>query len=259
MDRILIIGAGAMGSAIARGLARTGVATGIYNRSAQRLKALDDVEGLQRFSDLGKAVEEMMPDLVIVALPAEASRRTIESLSKISGPGKACAATLSPMISLADMQAMIPGRNVARIMPNIGITKGESMTFICAAGPSGEKAGEKIAALFRTMGDAVLIPEHEMGAVTALASCGTAYALRYIRACMQAGVQMGLEAPDACRYTLQTLRGACALLADGNSHPEAEIDKVCTPGGLTIRGVNALDRGGFSAATIGAILESFKS
>lgn len=244
-----------MGSAIARGLDAAGHNVAVYNRSEERLGRLADVKAIARHTDLEAAFSDSKPSLVILALPLKPLEGLIDTVAALSSPGTIIA-SLSPMTPLAYLREHCPGMHAMRLMPNIGITKGESMTFICTDCPKTE--ADACVDLFKTMGDACLIPEDEMAAVTALASCGTAYALRYIRACMQAGVQMGLEPGDACRYTLQTLRGACALLEGGKIHPEAEIDKVCTPGGLTIKGLNTLDHNGFSSAVINAILASFK-
>ena len=254
MKTILVIGAGAMGSAIVRGLASAGYRTGVFNRSRRRLDSLSSLTGISIFTDLGEAFTTMKPDLAVCALPVGAIPEIAATASRLAPEGTAIA-SLSPMTTLANLRELFPGREVMRIMPNTGITKGESMTFICS---DNEIIAAEAATLFGNMGDAAIIPEKEMGAVTALASCGTAFALRYIRACMQAGVQMGLEPADACRYTLRTLRGACALLDSGDTHPEAEIDKVCTPGGLTVKGLNTLDCEGFSAAVIKAVTASFK-
>lgn len=256
MNNILIIGAGAMGSAIARGAASAGYTTGVFNRSSPHLDRLSDISGISLYTDLPMALEALEPDIVIMALPLEAIPGTCTVIDK-GYSHNGIVASLSPMTTLKQLQELLPRHNVMRIMPNIGITKGESMTFICA---ENDNAGARnVVELFRTMGDAVFIPERMLGAVTSLASCGIAYALRYVRACMQAGVELGLEADDACRYTLRTIQGACALLAGGSSHPEAEIDKVCTPGGLTIKGVNTLDSEGFTNAVIKAILASYKA
>lgn len=251
MNNILIIGAGAMGSAIARGLARAGKKVTIWNRSEERLASLMNIDGLTCSWDLNSVLADDSYDLIILALPRGAVQEMCGAVA-----GLAPVASLSPMTTLESLRTMCKEKNaVLRIMPNIGITHGQSMTFIC--GSDNSVTGDAVE-LFTTLGDAALIPESQFPAVTALASCGTAYALRYIRACMQAGVQMGLEADEACRYTLQTLRGACAMLEDGRVHPEAALDRVCTPGGLTIRGVNTLDEKGFSTAVISAILASEK-
>ena len=251
---ILIIGAGAMGSAIARGLARAGRPVCVCNRSEGRLAKFAGIEHISTTTDLSEALASA-PALIILALPFEPLKATLPRVRDFAH-NSAAVASLSPFTSLGMLAEELPGHPVFRIMPNIGITRGQSMTFVCSSAPGPD--ADAVVSLFKSMGDAALIPESEMGAVTALASCGIAYALRYIRASMQAGVTMGLEPADACRYTLQTLRGACALLADGQTHPEAEIDKVCTPGGLTVKGVDTLDFEGFSSALIKAVLASYK-
>ena len=104
--------------------------------------------------------------------------------------------------------------------------------------------------IFQELGDAMLVEERLMGAGMALASCGIAYAMRYIRAATEGGVELGMYARDAQRIVQQTLRGAVELLEATGGHPEEEIDKVTTPGGITIRGLNAMEQNGFSNSVI---------
>ena len=101
----------------------------------------------------------------------------------------------------------------------------------------------------------LLIEERLLPAGTALASCGIAYAMRYVRASMEGGVQLGFKAGAARDIVLQTVKGAVALLQDSGGHPEAEIDKVTTPGGLTIRGLNAMERAGFTNAVVCGLVD----
>ena len=96
----------------------------------------------------------------------------------------------------------------------------------------------------------MLVEERLMNAATALASCGIAYALRYVRAATEGGVELGFRADQAQHIVAQTLRGAAALLDGDGATAEAEIDKVTTPGGLTIRGLNAMEEAGFTASVI---------
>jgi pyrroline-5-carboxylate reductase len=109
-------------------------------------------------------------------------------------------------------------------------------------------------AILRELGDAMLVEERLMNAGMVLASCGIAYALRYIRAASEGGVQLGFRAAEAQHIVAQTLRGAASLLERPNAHPEAEIDRVTTPGGLTIRGLNAMEQAGFTNAVIRGLL-----
>ena len=97
------------------------------------------------------------------------------------------------------------------------------------------------------------IPESQMGATTALTSCGIAYVLKYIQAAMQAGIEMGVCPKDAQKMVAQSVKGAAELILNNDTHPSVEIDKVTTPGGITIKGINELDHAGFTSAVIKAI------
>ena len=108
------------------------------------------------------------------------------------------------------------------------------------------------------MGLALLLPEEKMAAATAMTSCGIAYALRYIRAAMEGGVELGFRADDAKHIVMQTLRGAVDILEKNNTHPEVEIYRVTTPGGLTIKGLNAMEATGFTHSVIEGLRASTK-
>ena len=117
----------------------------------------------------------------------------------------------------------------------------------------------QLLAVFKELGDAMLVEERLMNAGMALASCGIAYVMRYVRAATEGGVELGFYAKDAQRIIMQTMKGAVELLAAGGAHPEAEIDKVTTPGGLTIRGLNAMEEAGFTTSVIKGLRASVKS
>ncbi len=106
------------------------------------------------------------------------------------------------------------------------------------------------------MGLAMIISESQMGAATALTSCGIAYVLKYIHAAVEAGVEMGIYPKDAQKMVAQSVKGAAELLLQNDTHPAIEIDKVTTPGGLTIKGLNELEHAGFSSAIIRAMKAS---
>jgi pyrroline-5-carboxylate reductase len=109
---------------------------------------------------------------------------------------------------------------------------------------------DAMVAIFSELGEVMVVEESQIGAATSLASCGIAYALRYIRAAMEGGVELGIRADDAKHIVMQTLRGAVDVLAANGTHPEAEIDRVTTPGGLTIKGLNAMEAAGFTHSVI---------
>lgn len=135
------------------------------------------------------------------------------------------------------------------VIPNTAIEVGESMTFISNVSAC-DKDVECLKVLFDTVGTAMVVEERLLSAGTALASCGIAYAFRYVRAAAEGGVELGFYAHDAVKIVSQTVKGAASILAEHNSHPEAEIDKVTTPGGITIKGLNAMEEAGFTNAVI---------
>ena len=135
-----------------------------------------------------------------------------------------------------------------RMIPNLAIAYGESMTFLAQRGASAEQVAA-VSELFCLVGDVMMIEERQMGACTALSSCGIAYVMRYIRAATEGGVELGLY-PDQA--------GAVALLKATGHHPEVEIDRVTTPGGITIKGLNAMEANGFTNAVIAGIKASNK-
>ena len=135
------------------------------------------------------------------------------------------------------------------IIPNTAIAVRQSMTFIACKNTTPEM-DQEVLAIFRELGEAMIVEERLIGAGMALASCGIAYAMRYIRAATEGGVELGMYARDAQHIVEQTLQGAVALLRANQSHPEAEIDRVTTPGGITIRGLNAMEENGFTNSVI---------
>ena len=104
--------------------------------------------------------------------------------------------------------------------------------------------------VFNDLGKALFVEERLLGMGTAMAGCGIAYAMRYVRAAMEGGVELGFKADLSRDIVLQTVKGAVALLEATGHHPEAEIDKVTTPGGLTIKGLNEMEHAGFTSAVV---------
>lgn len=136
-----------------------------------------------------------------------------------------------------------------RIVPNTAVSVREGVTFITALNASPEQR-QLMVSLFEPLGMVMEIPKEQIPAATALASCGIAFALRYARAAMEGGVEMGIAPATGQRMIAQTLIGAAALLLQPGSHPETEIDRVTTPGGITIRGLNTMEALGFTRAVI---------
>jgi pyrroline-5-carboxylate reductase len=136
------------------------------------------------------------------------------------------------------------------VIPNIAIAQLASMTFVAPAVATESQHTERVKELFDTMGQTIITDEQHLAAGTTLASCGIAYAMRYIRAAAEGGVELGFRADDAKKIVMQTMKGAVELLEASGLHPEAAIDLVTTPGGVTIKGLNEMEHAGFTSAVI---------
>ena len=160
-------------------------------------------------------------------------------------------------VSLKDLRETLNNDVILfRAMPNTAIAIKESMTCIATENAS-DKEKEIIKKLFSVLGETLFIEDELMGAATVLAASGIAFAMRYVRASMQAGIEIGFESEDAQKIASQTIKGAVSLLLKNNSHPESEIDKVTTPLGITITGLNTMEQNGFSAALTQGIKASY--
>ena len=138
---------------------------------------------------------------------------------------------------------------IFRVIPNIAIEVKSSMTFVSAYNASQEQI-DLVMSIYNELGHALFIEERLMAAGTSLASSGIAFALRYVRAAVEGGIELGFYPREAQDIVINTIRGAITLLSENKSNPESEIDKVTTPGGTTIRGLNEMELSGFTSAVI---------
>lgn len=136
------------------------------------------------------------------------------------------------------------------VIPNIAIAEMSSMTFIVPCGFVAQEHIDLVTRIFDEMGDTLITDENHLAAGTTLASCGIAYAMRYIRAASEGGVELGFKADHAKEIVMQTMKGAVDLLQATGMHPEQAIDLVATPSGVTIKGLNEMEHAGFTSAVI---------
>lgn len=255
--KVAIIGAGNMGSAIARGLAKgTIIPAGditVSNPSPGKLEKLKaEFPAMSVTRDNREAATEA--DMIIFAVKPWLMKPVMEALELTSRQILVSVAAGIPFEELARYAGN--GETVLfRVIPNTAISEMESMTLI--AGRNATREQEQLMLdIFSQMGLAMLIPEEKIAATTAMTSCGIAYALKYIQAAMQAGIELGIYPKDGMRMVAQSLKGAAELILNNDTHPAVEIDKVCTPGGITIKGINELEHEGFTSAVIKAIKAS---
>lgn len=159
-------------------------------------------------------------------------------------------------ITIEDIvQATGEGFGIYRAMPNTAASVNESMTALSSNEDPLER-GSLVTNIFNGLGTTIRIDESLMDAATILGACGIAYVLRFMRAMIQGGIEVGFDAKTATQIVSQTMKGASELILQNGSHPEQEIDKVTTPKGCTIVGLNEMEHAGFSSALIKGIVAS---
>ena len=255
--KIAILGAGNMGGAIARGLAKGSLVRvediRVSNPSPGKLEVLKaEFPDMQVTADNSEAVAGA--DIVVLAVKPWLVG---EVLNKLQLKETQMLISIAAGIKLGDLWQLLgqKGNPLFRVIPNTAISEMQSMTLVSCSQASQEQI-QLVLDIFSEMGLAMLIPEEKMAAATAMTSCGIAYALKYIQAAMQAGIELGVRPKDGMRMVAQSLKGAAELILANDTHPSVEIDKVCTPGGLTIKGINQLEHDGFTSALINAIKAS---
>ena len=246
-----------MGGAIAKGLVASGkIATSnitITRHKVELLSALKD-KGVNVTSDNSAAVRNA--DIVIFAVKPWLMADVVSSV-KSDIKAKALVISVASGVSLQQIETLVGrGESLVRVMPNTAAEVGESVTAICLQNTSAEEQ-QLVEEIFTPMGLTIVTDEGHMAAITALASCGIAHALRFIRAMMESGIEMGLTSRQSADIAAQTAKGAAELILRNQSHPEVEVDKVCTPAGVTITGINAMEHAGFTSAVIKGILASY--
>jgi pyrroline-5-carboxylate reductase len=258
-QKIAIIGGGNLGTAIAEGLIGSGFCTAesitITKRNTATLQAFA-AKGFSVHSDNKKAVAES--DVIILAVKPYNYATILEEIKADLHPEKHMLISVITGVWLNHLQEAVGMQMpLFRAMPNTAIAIRESITCLCHSGATTQQA-DYVKILFDQLGKTVTIDEQLMDAATVLGACGTAFAMRYIRANIQGGIEIGFDANTASLIVAQTVKGAAQLLLETGSHPEKEIDKVTTPKGCTIAGLNEMEHQGFSSSMIKGISASYQ-
>ncbi len=255
--QVAIIGTGNIGRAMALGLADAGRFQPseiiLTRRSVDRLEDLKQ-RGFLIQADNRDAVQRA--DLVVIAVEPHNLDELLQEIAPDLDPERHLLVSVVSGAEIAAIQHQI-GKHlpIARAMPNTGIALGRSMTCL-AMNTDDEQIRENVVSLFECVGRTLIIGEEMMTPATALCACGIAFFLRAIRAAAQGGIEIGFHADDALRMAAQTALGAAKLVLERPEHPEREIDRVTTPRGCTISGLNELEHQGFSSALIKGITTS---
>lgn len=222
---------------------------------------------LARFEELGASVTTdnktaiAGADIITIAVKPKVVKIVAEEIKAVVDSGSQVIVNMAASVSIAqlsqwlDVDGKAPA--IVQALPNIGIAEQASMTFLSHDARSAACLG-KVEEVFNSVGSTLVVDESLLSSGTALSGCGIAYVMRFVRAASEAGVELGFKASDAKDIVLQTMQGAINLLKANGSNPEAEIDKVTTPGGMTIRGLNAMEQAGFTNAVIQGFKGSLK-
>ncbi len=255
--KISILGGGNLGSSIATGLLNAKIIEPQnLTVTRRRLHLIENFaeKGVITIDDNTKAIKDA--DLIILAVKPHQVFSILEEISTKLDGGKQVVVSVITGISLKQLQDALPGIPVVRAMPNTAIALNESMTCIAGNGKFMDTEKE-VEELFSKLGEAIIIDEELMGAATVIGACGIAFALRFMRAMSQGGIEIGFGAEVSQQVTAQTIKGAAKLILESENHPEKEIDKVTTPMGVTISGLNEMEHQGFSSSVIKGLLTSF--
>ncbi|WP_347159171.1 pyrroline-5-carboxylate reductase [Pontibacter chitinilyticus] len=255
--KVAILGGGNMGVALAKGM----VAAGKYKAeditlTRRNTRSLDSMaeKGFVVTSDNAAAVAAA--DLIILSILPQQLNAVLDTIATAIDPQRHLIVSIVTGVMVADIVQRVGKEvEVVRAMPNTAIAIRESMTCI-AGGKAGKESLKVVNEIFAAVGETIEIEEELMTSATALCACGIAFFLRSIRAATQGGTEIGFHAKDALRMAAQTAKGAASLLLHFQSHPENEIDKVTSPKGCTIAGLNEMEHHGFSSAMIKGIRTS---
>ena len=245
--KITIIGAGNMGGAVARALA-----AGTHSAPSDIICTARSRDTLRKYEDAGfnvttdnqQAVKGA--DMVIFAVKPWLMEEVVRGVAPFVDPDRQVVASVAAGVSFAQLSQWLGCSAVMfRIIPNTAIEVGSGVTFISSCNASAVQRA-LVLDMFSQMGYALEVEEPMMAAGTALASCGIAYAMKYIQASAEGGQALGFSEEQACKIVEYTVKGASLLLLATGNAPQTEIDKVTTPGGMTMKGLAAMEEAGFS-------------
>lgn len=258
-ETIAILGAGNLGLAIYKGLEKGGLLeTNKLILTRRDLSAFKNIDhpAVTLTNDNAKAAAEA--DIIIFAVQPRQLRKVLQEIEGVLDPKQHTLISVITAVTIGEIEACLKEKYpVIRAMPNTAISVLQSMTCMAFNKPGEEKI-TIVKTIFDCVGKTLVIDEELMQAATVVCASGIAFWMRFIRATSQGGVQLGFDAEHAQEIAVQTCLGAASLLGEnGGSHPEKEIDKVTTPEGCTISGLNEMEHHGLSSALIKGLVESY--
>lgn len=255
---ITVIGAGNMGGALIHGWAKKGVCLTIADQNEALLAQFKE-----KYSDITTTTDNVAAvkdaDIVVIVVKPWLMPVILDEIKPALDFSRQIIVSDAANYTTEKLQKQLgQAGQYCYVIPNIAAEYGASMSFIAKGKDTTEASLAQVKALYDLCGDTLVVAENLVEPGMMMASCGIAYIMRYVRAQMQGGCEMGFYPEQAKQIALQTMQGAVSLLKETGWHPEVAIDKVTTPGGVTIKGLNELDHAGFTSAVIRSLKAGLK-
>jgi pyrroline-5-carboxylate reductase len=254
-QRIAFVGAGRMATALARGMiaarlveARQLAASDPAHEAAA---AFGEATGVTVHPSNRSAVAAA--DVVVLAVKPQHMAAVLADLRGEPTAGKLVVSIAAGITLAALAEGLGAGARLVRVMPNTPCLVGEGASAFCLGPGATEADAALVQRLLAAVGQAHRVPESLLDAVTGLSGSGPAFVCLFLEALSDGGVKMGLPRAVAAALAAQTVRGTAAMVLSTGEHPATLKDQVASPGGTTIAGLHALERGGLRAAVISAV------
>lgn len=257
--KIAIIGTGNLGNSIANGIVNNNVKFQSLYLTKRKIAELSVWENIPKVKITSNNVEAVKnSEIILLAVQPKQLNTVLIEIKPYLNPIKHTVVSVITGREIKEIEQII-GKDIAivRSMPNTAIAVSESMTCLCA-NQKGQLKFDEVTSIFNSLGKTLFIEEKLMQAATVICASGIAFWMRLIRATTQGATQLGFDTKEAQKLAVQTCLGAASLLTKSGNHPEEEIDKVTTPSGCTISGLNEMEHQGLSSSLIKGLVTSFE-
>ena len=255
---IAFIGTGNMGGALARAAAKSPLCTRLLlaNRSPDKAERLADELGAAVTDNRGAAAEA---DVLFLGVKPQGLAAMVNGIRDVLDKRERCLiVSMAAGWAIPELEALLGGAPVVRILPNIPVAVGEGVTLLCASDKVTEEAKTLVKGLLAPSGMVAELHEAQLDAASGVTGCGPAFAAMFIDALADGAVACGLPRREAIAFAAQMLAGTARTLLASGEHPDALRDRVCSPGGSTIQGVRKLEEGAFRAAVMNAVIATYE-
>lgn len=256
--KIAIIGTGNLGNSIANGIVNNNVKLQSLYLTKRKIAELSVWENVPKVKITSNNVEAVKnSEIILLAVQPKQLNTVLNEIKPYLNPIKHTIVSAITGREIKEIEQIIEDIAIVRSMPNTAIAVSESMTCLCT-NQKGQLKFDEVTSIFNSLGKTLLIEEKLMQAATVICASGIAFWMRLIRATTQGAIQLGFDTKEAQKLAVQTCLGAASLLTKSGNHPEEEIDKVTTPSGCTISGLNEMEHQGLSSSLIKGLVTSFK-